>query len=191
MREAEEAVRRFLDGDEEAFDRLVRLWETRIYNIAWRFLGNREDAQDATQDTFLSAYRSLRNLRDPKSFPTWLYRIALNHCRARWRSRSPEVSLDEPQPGMEGDERELHFGIPASQDEGSAVETRDLLRKSLMGISVDHRTAVVLKEYLGLSLEEVAQVMDCPLSTAKSRLYHGLRGVQRNLRRMGVLLREE
>ncbi len=191
MKEAEEAVRRFLDGDEEAFDRLVRAWETRIYNVAWRFLGNREDAQDATQETFFSAYRSLRTLRDPKSFPTWLYRIALNHCRARWRSRSQELSLDEPLTGMDGDYRELHHGIPAGGDTGSLVETRDLLRKSLLGLSVDHRTAVVLKEYLGLSLEEVAQVMDCPLSTAKSRLYHGLRGVQRNLRRMRVPVRED
>ena len=191
MKEAETAVRRFLDGDEEAFNRLVRLWEARIYNVAWRFLGNREDAQDATQDTFFSAYRSLHTLRDPKSFPTWLYRIALNHCRARWRSRAPELSLDEPLPGTDVGDRELPLGMAVGRDEGSVVETRDLLRKSLMDISVDHRTAVILKEYLGLSLEEVARVMDCPLSTAKSRLYHGLRGLQRNLRRMGVLSREE
>src|SRR5512136_2594343 len=109
MKEAEEAVRRFLDGDEEAFNQLVRLVERRVYNFAWRFLGNREDAQDATQDTFLSVYRSLSSLRDPGSFSTWLYRVALNACRARWRSRRPEVSLDHPISGMEmdgGDPRE-------------------------------------------------------------------------------------
>jgi RNA polymerase sigma-70 factor (ECF subfamily) len=66
------------------------------------------------------------------------------------------------------------------------VETADLVRKALAGLSEDHRTAVVLKEHVGLSLEEVAAVMDCPLSTAKSRVYHGLRGVQKNLARLGV-----
>ncbi len=186
MKEAEAAVRRFLDGDEEAFERLVRLWESKVYNFAWRLLGNREDAQDATQETFLAVYRSLRTLRDPGSFPTWIYRIALNNCRARWRARSPEISLDHPVAGTEGIETEIGRALPAGRDEANLLEVRDLIRKSLMGISEDHRTAIVLKEYLGLNLEEVAQVMDCPLSTAKSRLYHGLRGVHRNLHRMGV-----
>jgi len=191
MREAEEAVRRFLDGDEEAFNQLVRLVERRVYSFAWRFLGNREDAQDATQDTFLSVYRALPALRDPGSFPTWLYRIALNTCRARWRSRRPEISLDHPVPGMDMDGEEPHPALSAGKDEGRQVEARDLICKSLMGISEAHRTAIILKEYLGLSLEEMAEVMDCPLSTAKSRLYHGLRGVQRNLRRLGVLPAED
>src|SRR3989304_5268484 len=95
MSVSEETVRRFLAGEEEAFETIVRQSEKRIYNLALKFLGNREDAQDVVQETFLSAYRSLAALRDPKSFPTWLYRIALNHCRGRWRSRSEEVGLDE------------------------------------------------------------------------------------------------
>jgi RNA polymerase sigma-70 factor (ECF subfamily) len=66
------------------------------------------------------------------------------------------------------------------------VETVDLISKALAGLSEDHRSAIILKEYLGLNLEEIAAVMGCPLSTAKSRLYHGLRGVQRNLRRIGA-----
>jgi len=191
MKEAEEAVRRFLDGDEEAFNQLVRLVERRVYNFAWRFLGNREDAQDATQDTFLSVYRSLPTLRDPGSFPTWLYRIALNACRARWRSRRPEVSLDHTLSGTDEDGKETRMVLSTAEVESKRLESRDLICKSLMGISEAHRTAIVLKEYMGLSLEEIAKVMDCPLSTAKSRLYHGLRGVQRNLRRMGVLPAED
>ena len=80
----------------------------------------------------------------------------------KWRSTVPPPDRDEP------------------------VETADLIRKAMAGLSDEHRTAIILKEYLGLNLEEVARVMDCPLSTAKSRLYHGLRGVQRNLRRIGA-----
>ena len=96
MTETEEAVRRFLNGEEEAFSRIVRHWERKIYNLAWRMVGNREDAQDIVQETFLSVFKSIRGLRDPGSFSTWLYQITLNHCRARRRSRSFDLSLNDP-----------------------------------------------------------------------------------------------
>jgi RNA polymerase sigma-70 factor, ECF subfamily len=187
MTETEEAIRRFLAGDEQAFGRIVRLWEYKVYNLAWRLLGNREDAQDATQDTFFSVFRSLGSLRAAENFPAWLYRITLNHCRARWRTPAPEISLsDRCEISEDGEERPLE--LPSTDTTGAALENADLIRKALMGVSEDHRTAIILKEYLGLSLEEAAVVMDCPLSTAKSRLYHGLRDVQRNLKRLGFKL---
>ena len=179
-------IRRFLEGDEQAFTELVRHWETRVFNLAWRYLGNREDAQDVVQETFLSVFKSARNLRDPASFPTWLYRITLNHCRSRRRRRLPDLSLDDPLQCREDGEGELTLSMTAGCDPRDPLEIRDLIRKALMGLSEEHRTAIILKEYMGLNLEEVARVMDCPLSTAKSRLYHGLRGVQRNLVRIGI-----
>lgn len=188
MMQSEEAVRRFLEGDDEAFNLLVRQWETKVYNLAWRFLGNREDAQDVVQETFFSVFRSIRTLREPRSFSTWLYRIALNHCRARWRSHGPALSLEDPVPGKEGSEQEHALALVAGKEEQDALEIIDLIRRALAGLSEDHRSAIILKEYIGLSLDEVAAVMGCPLSTAKSRLYHGLRDVRRNLRRIGVLV---
>ena len=179
-------IRRFLKGDEQAFTELVRQWETRVYNIAWRYLGNREDAQDVFQETFLSVFKSAGSLRDPDSFPTWLYRITLNHCRSRWRRQAPELSLDGPLHAKENSEEELTLSTTIGATPRDALEVRDLIRKALTGLSDEHRTAIILKEYVGLNLEEVARIMDCPLSTAKSRLYHGLRGVQRNLVRMGI-----
>ncbi len=178
-------IRRFLDGDHEAFTELVREWESRIFNLAWRYLGNREDAQDVVQETFLSVFKSARNLRDPDSFSTWIYRITLNHCKTKWRRRSADLPLDGPLQGNEDGEGEITLAMRTGREPKDALETRDLIRKALMGLSEEHRSAIILKEYLGLNLEEVARVMDCPLSTAKSRLYHGLRGVQRNLLRMG------
>ncbi len=182
-----DAVRRFIEGDEEAFSQLVRHWETKVYNLAWRFLGNREDAQDVVQETFLSVFKSVRRLRDPGSFSTWLYRIALNHCRAHWRGQTYDVSLDAPLPEEDGSRSQPY--LIAVSDNRSSLETIDLIRKALVGISDHHRTAIILKEYLGLNLEEVAEVMECPLSTAKSRLYHGLRGMQKNLKRLGAVSR--
>jgi RNA polymerase sigma-70 factor (ECF subfamily) len=186
MNESDAAVRRFLEGDEDAFSQLVFGWQTKLYNLAWRFLGNREDAQDVVQETFLSVFKSLGTLRDPARFPTWIYSITLNHCRGKWRSHKPALSLDDPAFTGENGEELLPFSSLVSRSSGHAVETADLIRKALMGLSDEHRTAIVLKEYVGLTLEEVAEVMGCPLSTAKSRLYHGLRGVQRTLRRMGL-----
>jgi RNA polymerase sigma-70 factor, ECF subfamily len=185
MIETGEAVRRFLDGEEEAFSQIVRRWERKIYNLAWRMVGNREDAQDIVQETFLSVFKSIRSLRDPGSFPTWIYQITLNHCRARRRSRSPDLSLNSPGPDDTGEERALGSGIPA-EDRGDPLETLDIIQKAMAGLSEEHRSAIVLKEYVGLSLDELANVMECPLSTAKSRLYHGLKDVQRSLRRLGI-----
>jgi RNA polymerase sigma-70 factor, ECF subfamily len=186
MAATDEIIQRFLDGEEEAFSQIVRAWEGKIFSLAWRMLGNREDAQDAVQETFLSVFKSIRNLRDPARFSTWLYRIALNHCRSRRRSRSSDLSLSEQIFESNGEEEGFPSDFPAAPRGGDALETIDIIRKALTGLSEDHRTAIVLKEYVGLSLEEVASVMECPLSTAKSRLYHGLRDVQRNLKRMGI-----
>ena len=184
MADVEETIRRFLGGDVEAFDQLVRNWEARVFNLAWRFLGNRSDAQDVVQETFLSVFQSLSRLRDPKSFPAWLYRIALNHCRANWRARSLDLSLDEPLADKEGGEKGLSLAAMLATERRDSLETVDLVQKAMMGLSQDHRMAIILKEYVGLSLLEVAEVMDCPLSTAKSRLYHGLREVQKNLKHL-------
>jgi RNA polymerase sigma-70 factor (ECF subfamily) len=186
MAEAEQAVRRFLQGDTEAFTELVRQWETKVFNLAWRHLGNREDAQDVAQETFISVFKSVKTLREPKSFPTWLYRVALNHCRQRWRSRSSDLSLEDPLPKRGEESETLSLAPLLRQEVRDTLETRDIVKKALVGVSEDQRTTLILKEYLGLTLEEIAQVMDCPLSTAKSRLYHGLRSVQRNLVRIGI-----
>jgi RNA polymerase sigma-70 factor (ECF subfamily) len=183
--EADQVIRRFLNGDDYAFDELVRQWETKVFNLAWRYLGNREDAQDVVQETFLSVFKSAKNLRDPDRFPTWLYRITLNHCRTRWRRKSPTASLDDPLTGEADGDRDITLSMTLGSDPTDKLEARDLICKAMIGLSEEHRSAIILKEYMGLNLEEVAQVMDCPLSTAKSRLYNGLRGIQRNLVRIG------
>jgi RNA polymerase sigma-70 factor (ECF subfamily) len=186
MVETEEAVRRFLKGEDEAFNWIVHHWEGKIYNLALRMLGSREDAQDIVQETFLSVFRSIRSLREPGSFSTWIYAITLNHCRARRKFRSSSLlAQDFVHDRAEGSAERLNE-IPATKNGSESLEALDIIRKALADVSEDHRTAVVLKEYLGLSLEELASVMNCPLSTAKSRLYHGLRDVQRNLKRMGI-----
>jgi RNA polymerase sigma-70 factor (ECF subfamily) len=186
MAETEEAVLRFLEGEEEAFSRIVRRWERKIYNLAWHMLGNREDAQDIVQETFLSVFKSIRNLREPSSFPTWIYKITLNHCRARRKFRSSIFLLHDSLSDQTENELELLQEKQSARDSSNSLEAMDIINKAMADLSDDHRTAIVLKEYVGLSLEEMANVMNCPLSTAKSRLYNGLRDVQGNLKRLGI-----
>jgi RNA polymerase sigma-70 factor, ECF subfamily len=185
MAEIEEAVQCFISGEEAAFGRIVHHWERRIYNLAWRMLNNREDAQDVVQETFLSVFKSIRDLRAPGSFSTWLYQITLNHCRARRRSRNMDVSSGGPSTDQVVNESQFPIA-PSAEETQKRLETIDLIQKALTGLSEEQKTAIILKEYMGLSLEELASVMDCPLSTAKSRLYNGLREVQHNLKRMGI-----
>lgn len=188
VRTTSEAVTKFLDGEEAAFNWIVQRWEGKIYSLAWRMLGSREDAQDVVQETFLSVFKAIRGLRDPGSFSTWIYRIALNHCRARRKSRASEHQRGEYTSDQTKAGEGILSKIPAVERGAEKLETIDVIRKALAGLNEDHRSAIVLEEYLGLSLEELASVMDCPLSTAKSRLYNGLKGVQRNLKRMGINL---
>ncbi len=185
-RTTSEAVTKYLDGEEAAFSWIVRRWEGKIYSLAWRMLGSREDAQDVVQETFLSVFKAIRGLRDPGSFPTWLYQIALNHCRARRKSRVSKRQRGEHTLDQTGAGEDILSNMPAVERGAEKLESIDIIRKALAGLGEDHRTAIVLKEYLGLSLEELASVMECPLSTAKSRLYNGLKGVQRNMKRMGI-----
>ncbi|MFH1574765.1 MAG: RNA polymerase sigma factor [Acidobacteriota bacterium] len=184
--DAAEVVRKVIRGEDEAFTQLVRQWEGRVFNLALRYLGNREDAQDVAQETFLSVFRSIGQLREPASFRTWLYRITLNHCRLRWRSSVPEIPLEDTGNTAGSGTPAVSIDEVLQSRSRDPLETKDLIRKGLLGLSQEHRTAVILKEYLGLSLAEVADVMDCPLSTAKSRLYHGLRGMERTLLRLGA-----
>ncbi len=187
MVKTEEVVRRFLEGEQEAFNQIVRSWEKKVYNLAWRMLGNREDAQDVVQETFLSVFKSLKALRDPASFSTWLYRITLNHCRTRRRTRMVDVLPQESMAGQTGDGERFPESISRTHV-GASLEALDIIYKALAGLNENQRMAIVLKEYMGLTLEEIASVMDCPVSTAKTRLYQGLREVQRNLIRLGVKL---
>ena len=170
----------------DTLELIVRTHQAMVYRYL-RYMGAAADvAEDVAQETFLAVFRSLKGLRDPRSFPTWLYRIALNQCRAKWRQRAPELSLDEAVSGKGGDEQLEPQIADETIDVAAKIELKDLVCKALMNTSEEHRAAIILKEYIGLNLEEVAEVMGCPLSTAKSRLYHGLRGVQKNLRRLGA-----
>ena len=168
-------VRRARKGDLEAFNSLVSHWEKRLYNYLLRLLRNREDALDVCQEAFFKAYRNLSGLEDAEKFPQWLFRIAHNLAFSEFRRNEPARNAE----GWPDDDRE---GALATNDavqgpgRGSLypVEVEFTVARALETLPAEQREAIVLKVYYGFQFTEIAEIMSCPLSTAKSRIYAGL-----------------
>ncbi|RPI25835.1 MAG: sigma-70 family RNA polymerase sigma factor [Acidobacteria bacterium] len=161
-------------GDTAAFNRLVLKWEKPVYNLVLRMLQDPDDAAETTQEIFLRAFRAIRNFRQDANFSTWLYRIAANHCLTRLRKRGHHrsYSLDDEDSRMAIDrqipQQESHEHQFLLQDAGERV------RQALVLLSPDQRLVLDLKFFQEMTFEEIAAVVQVPLSTVKSRLYDGL-----------------
>ena len=166
-------VRRVLQGDVNAFERLVTEYEKAVYAIAQRMTGNPEDAADMTQETFIKAYNSLQSFRGDSKFSVWLYRIASNVCLdfLRSRSRKPTVSLSVEDD--EGEEGQLDIA-DESQSPELLMErglTRDAVRRGLDTLPPDYRQILLLREIQGLSYDEIASALEIEVGTVKSRIF--------------------
>ncbi len=168
-------------GDTVAFNRLVLKWEKAIYNIALRMLQDSEEAAEAAQEVFLSAFTNIRRFRKDAKFSTWIYRIAVNHCITRLRTRPPGVhlSLDD-----DTDEVPLanRLASPGSHEQDLLrEESRRRVRVAMQRLPAEQRAVVELKFFQDLTFEEIAAVCEVPLSTIKSRLYSGLESLKLRL----------
>ncbi|MGA2770325.1 MAG: sigma-70 family RNA polymerase sigma factor [Bryobacteraceae bacterium] len=161
-------IQRAARGDVEAFNLLVSRWEKRVYNYLLRITGNREDALDLTQDVFLKAYQNLRKLDDPGRFAPWLYRIAHNEAYSMFRKRRPETDVEEAKPEA------AETGITVGGSSVFPIELSLAVSSALKRLSPEQRESVVLKIYQGFKFEEMAEILSCPVSTIKSRLYTAL-----------------
>ena len=161
-------IRQATKGSVEGYNLLVSRWEKRIYNYLLRITANREDALDLTQDTFLKAYQNLRKLDDPGRFAPWLYRIAHNEAYSMFRKRRPETDVDEIEPEATGTK------ITVGGSSVFPIELSLAVASALDRLSLDQREAVVLKIYQGFKFEEMSEILSCPVSTIKSRLYTAL-----------------
>ncbi len=181
----EELVASSLAGDASAFDLLVLRWDRKIQGAIYRLMGSEEEARDLCQEAFLKAYRGLGGFKGEARFSSWLYQIALNLCRDRMRRRRGRVmvSLDALEPDAQG---QVLRDATSTQD---LVETHDLhqrVRAAVMALPDDQREVIVLKEYEGLTFQEIAEVLGLPVSTVKTRLYRGLDRMRERLSREGV-----
>ncbi len=174
-------------GDVAAFERLVALYQDRIYSYIRRLCGDAVEAEDLAQEVFVKAFGSIRRFRGTASFRTWIYRIATNLCvdalRRRRRSESQAVPLDEPTDTGEGAfSRDLPDAGRGPEELVEAQELQQHLAQALGSLSDKLRTVVVLFDIQGLSYEEIAQVMGCPMGTVKSRLFNARMQLRERLR---------
>ncbi len=182
----EELVARSTGGDLESFNQLVVRWERPIYALAYRVIGREEDARDVCQETFLRAFRALGGFKGQAKFSSWLYRIALNLCRD-WIRRERRAPIAQAPEGV--DLIELAGETSPSDSVEELVARREIGRavaRAMATLPEEQRTAIILKEYHGLTFQEIADMLECPLSTVKTRLYQGLSVLRRQLARTGV-----
>lgn len=175
MQTEEQLLKKSLSGDTRAFEELVTQYQGKVYALAFRYMSNEEDASDMAQEAMLKAYRSLRLFKGNSSFGTWLYRITTNVCLDELRRRKRRIiplSLDEPLAIQDGEEIEKEI---ADQTPGADIlyeqkEFSEYIQALLDELRPEHKTAIVLRDVMELSYEEIAQTLDCSLGTVKSRI---------------------
>ena len=181
-------VERVQKGDKGAFDLLMLKYQHRIVNLVMRYVRDPELALDITQDAFIKAYRALPRFRGDSAFYTWMYRIAVNTAKnhlAAQRRRPTDVELDLQDP----EQYDLHAKLKETDTpEGVSLsnELQEAVERAIAALPEDLRTAIVLRELEGMSYEEIAQTMECPVGTVRSRIFRARDAISK---KVGSLIR--
>ncbi|HEX6286621.1 MAG TPA: sigma-70 family RNA polymerase sigma factor [Acidimicrobiia bacterium] len=162
-----ELLARVVDGDHDAFTQIMKTHEDRVFSVCLRIMGNREQALDATQETFLTTFRKASQFKGNSALGTWIYRIAVNTCYDQLRKQKRRRT--DPMPD--------HVD-PADYSAEDAVQSAGLrpeIQRALAAIPEDFRTVVILSDIEGMGLPEVAEILEIPVGTVKSRVFRGRR----------------
>ena len=177
-----EAVRQ---GDQSAFEQLVRLYEKRVLALTTRMCKNPADAEEAAQEAFLSAWQGLPFFRGDASFSTWLYRLASNACVDLLRREGRRQSAAGPSLNDEEVQLEVPDTAPSPQEQAERSELRQQIEAGLQALTPDHRQVLLLREMHQLSYDEIAQTLDVDVGTVKSRINRGRKQLRNFLLRSG------
>jgi RNA polymerase sigma-70 factor (ECF subfamily) len=171
----EQLVEEFRSGNIRAFNSLVERWQQRIHRLAYRYFSSHDEAMEITQRTFIKAYKKMHTLEDTRKFSSWLYRIANNLCldeaKRAGRKRTTSLEAISAHPAINGD-----FAHP-----GQAMQQQELgylLQRALNQLPPEQRVVVIMKEYEGLKFREIAEILEEPENTIKSRMYYGLKALK-------------
>ncbi|MBM0105118.1 RNA polymerase sigma factor RpoE [Steroidobacter sp. S1-65] len=180
----QELVRRVQAGDQTAFNLLVLKYQHRVLKLVGRFVNDAAEAEDVAQEAFLKAYRALASFRGDSAFYTWLYRIAINTAKnalVSQRRRPVDFDLDLQDPDQYERQAKLK---EADTPEGVLLtdEIRGVVEEAMEQLPEDLRTAIVLRELEGLSYEEIAEAMDCPVGTVRSRIFRAREAIDKKLK---------
>lgn len=179
----QELVERVQSGDKKAFDLLMLKYQQRVVNLVYRYVKNQADALDISQEAFIKAYRALPNFRGESAFYTWLYRIAINTAKNHLLAQSRRP----PSMDMETDVAEQidpGYRLRDEQTPESSLlsdEIASTIKLSVDELPEDLRTAITLREMEGLSYEEIAEVMECPIGTVRSRIFRAREAINNKI----------
>ena len=183
----EELVRRFNDGDREAFAELVRRYQDRIFTLCLRWMRDRQVAEEVAQDVFIAVYKALGRFRGEAKFSTWIFRVATNHCKNRrlyrQRRHSDKHEPLEGTPREDGPSRQLPSTRPGTDRRAMRSEAERILQDALDTLDEGHRTIIILRDIEDLPYEEIADILELPRGTVKSRLHRARAQLARALSR--------
>ncbi|HEU4965217.1 MAG TPA: RNA polymerase sigma factor SigW [Bacilli bacterium] len=177
-------VKRAQKGDRMAFGELVELYKDKLYNLGYRMLGNPQEAEDAAQEAFLRAYKNIHKYDPKHKFSTWIYRIATNLCIDKLRKKKADYSLDAELDGAEGNDMYARLAAPTETPEVETVreEMRAEVQQAIDNLPESYRAAVILKYLHDMSLQEISEVLEIPVSTVKTRVHRGREALRKELR---------
>lgn len=187
-------VERSKNGDISAFEMLVETYQKKVFNLAYRIIGNYDDANDLAQEAFIRIFRSISGFKGQSSFSTWIYRITTNVCLDEIRKRKNKLvqSLDEDIQTDDGEmQRQIMSDDPLPDEILEKQELRAVINDSLEELKEEYRIIITLRDIQGMSYEEIAKALDCPTGTVKSRINRARQALKNVLLTKKELFREE
>ena len=179
----EEIIKRMKRGDRNAFNELVKGYESKVVNAAFGMLSNREDAYDAAQEVFIRIYKSIGAFKGQSSLTTWIYRITVNICNdaLRKRQRTAQTVSINGESDDENPVMELQDTSPTPEEAAESNEAQKAVREAIGDLSEEYRQIITLCDLQGLSYDEAAQILQCPTGTVKSRLNRARNSLRKKL----------
>jgi RNA polymerase sigma-70 factor, ECF subfamily len=173
-----------LKGDQDAYGEIVELYKDKVYQISYRMLGNRHEAEDIAQEAFIRAFINIHSFNIDLKFSTWLFRIATNLCIDRIRKKKPDYYLDAEVAGTDG--LNMYSQIPSKTDmpekEVESLELEETIQREILKLPEKYRTVIVLKYIEELSLIEISKILNLPIGTVKTRIHRGREALRKQLR---------
>ena len=177
-------IKQVIKGDQDAFAEIVEIYSNSIYQLGYRMLGNRHEAEDIAQEAFIRAYVNIKSFNQDLKFSTWLFRIATNLCIDRIRKKKPDYYLDAEVSGTDGLTMysQLASNSPLPEKELESLELQESVQKEIIKLPEKYRSVIVLKYIEELSLNEISEILDLPLGTVKTRIHRGREALRQQLR---------
>jgi RNA polymerase sigma-70 factor, ECF subfamily len=177
-------IKQVLKGDQSAFAELVELYKDKVFQICYRMLGNRHEAEDISQEAFIRAYVNIETFNQKRKFSTWLFRIATNLCIDRIRKKKPDYYLDAEVAGTEGLTMysQVAADVQMPEDEVENMELQETIQKEISKLPEKYRSVIVLKYIEELPLQEISEILDMPLGTVKTRVHRGREALRKQLK---------